>query len=85
MNTTKIPQNKMKQKEKKIKDWLNKLNNPYKQQAITNLNTSVKEIKVNNICDALSLAFSWKHSKEGLEYWNEVYERLENIEKYLQL
>ena len=75
----------MKQKEKKIKDWLNCLNNPYKQQAITNLNTSVKEIKVNSISDALAIGFQWEYSKEGFEYWEQVYERLENIEKYLQL
>ena len=75
----------MKQKEKKIKDWLNNLNNPYKKQAITNLNTSVRDLKVNSISNALLLAFNWNTSLEGREYWGEVYERLENIEKYLQL
>lgn len=84
-NNAQIPQKEMKQKEKKIKDWLKCLNNPYKKQAITNLDTNLKEVKVNSICEALAVGFSWEQSKEGLEYWEEVYERLENIEKYLQL
>lgn len=81
----KIPQKEMKQKEKTIKDWLNTLNNPYKQKALTNLNTNMRNIRVESVSSALLIAFNWRSSLEGFDYWDELFERLENIEKYLRL
>ena len=43
---------------KKIKDWYKHLKQPVKNQAITNLNTSCKNIKVNNLSDAIMLVQS---------------------------
>lgn len=66
--------------EKKIKDWYKHLKQPIKNQAITNLNTSCKNIKVNSLSDAIMLGFDWNSSKEGYEYWDNIWESLENIE-----
>lgn len=66
---------------KKIKDWYKNLKQPIKNQAITNLKLSCKNIKVDNLSDAIMLGFDWKSSKEGFEYWDNVYESLENNEE----
>lgn len=72
----KIPQKEMKQKEKKIKDWLKELKHPIKNKAITNLNTNIKNLEVESLSSALLIAFNWKTSVEGFDYWDEIYENL---------
>lgn len=71
----------MKQKEKTIKYWLNKLDEPYKTKAIQQTNKDILKEEVDSLIIALYKMFVWEDSQEGDEYWRDLVLSLENIEK----
>lgn len=63
---------------KTIKTWLNKLDEPYKTEAIINTQNVLLSIKSESLSAALSGAFSWEKSKQGHEYWEELNEKIKD-------
>jgi len=62
---------------KTIKDYLNELQEPYRTQALNNLDKGYEDRKVKNILIALTLAFVWDESPEKHKYWNDLYKNLD--------
>lgn len=66
---------------RKIEDWLNMLPPPYKERALENLYLSNWN-NANKLADtaasALSTAFNWGKSPEGVNYWLNVMDLLED-------
>lgn len=73
--------------EKTIKEWLESLPEPYKTQALLNLeqtekdeaeedgvriSTAPSKILVSRLSDAISQAFIWSATAEGMEYWGNL-------------
>ena len=52
-----------------IKSWLTTFPEPYKSQAIKNLNLRFGEFFASSARIALANAFDWDESKEGYDYW----------------
>jgi hypothetical protein len=67
--------------EKPILAWLEKLEEPYRSEALENHNPNYYEWmgspEVDNVVDALGFAFWWRASPQGQDYWNELAESLE--------
>lgn len=66
---------------KTIKEWLEELPEPYRTQAIDNMNQATERhglrvdlIEEESLSKALCGAFSWALSKEGASYWSYLYE-----------
>ncbi len=64
---------------------LSKLKSPYAEQAIENYDDEfVKGVNINFINDveeALNLAFKWDKSPQGEKYWNNVYDYIKHYLK----
>jgi hypothetical protein len=59
--------------EQTIRDWFLLLpDNGVSQRAIDNTNNDRLRFKVHSLDAALRLGFDWKHSPEGLEFWDKV-------------
>lgn len=59
-----------------IRDWLKRLPEPYKKQALMNtyiFGAEGLDIKVLTIYDALMEAFNWCSTDEGFDYWDNVH------------
>ena len=63
-----------------IREHLEDFPEPYKTQALKNTKKIILKDKmsVQNRELALSMAFVWEDSPEGLEYWSDFYYKLEN-------
>lgn len=59
---------------KTIKQWLEELPEPYRTQALNNYDEGFAIIlsPIEDVVDALLASFSWNHSKEGWDYWENV-------------
>lgn len=59
-----------------IKEWYNHLPDPYKSQAINNLDKRHIDKLVYSMHEALRLGFWWEESpaSQGEEYWREIYQ-----------
>lgn len=56
-----------------IKDYLNDINDPLIQlRALCNLQFDKEDRIVENMEDAISLAFCWDDTPEGYDYWDDV-------------
>jgi hypothetical protein len=73
----KSAQEKIKKEPTTILEWLNTLEEPYRTQAINNLDKGLEDTKSDSIDDALSRAFVWEGSKEGNDYWSNLSDSLE--------
>lgn len=60
---------------KTTKEWLELLNEPYRSQALKNMNPDVKNAKVINMSAALLTAFPWNHTEEGFKYWKDLFDK----------
>lgn len=60
---------------KTVKEWLEELPEPYRNKALHNMKHPNKCI-VTNIKDAIMGAFVWSESKEGHDYWDNLYSSL---------
>ena len=59
--------------------WFNELPDPYKEQAIFNIEKHLKSTEHATIHDALIEAFRWEQTKQGHYYWADLYmELIEN-------
>ena len=54
---------------KTIKEWLETLEEPYRTQALNNLDSDTEDDIVLNLYTALSCAFVWESTLEGHGYW----------------
>ena len=57
---------------KTIKQWLQTLPLPYREQSLKNLNKKEGSKKVKSLGSALLWAFDWEMSEQGLSYWIEA-------------
>jgi hypothetical protein len=57
-------------------DWFNKLDEPYKSEAIQETDLSLLENKVKTLEGALFGGFRWSESKQGHDYWNRLYNKI---------
>jgi len=58
---------------KTTKQWLESLNEPYKSEALSNMIKGVSDAKVKTMSEALLTAFPWNHTKQGFQYWDELF------------
>jgi len=58
---------------RKIKYWLKSLPEPYRSKAIKNYCPDNKYESFTSQKQALLSAFLWEKTKEGFEYWNELF------------
>lgn len=71
---------------KTILQHLNELKEPYRTQAINNIDNETLEEKALNLPYALLDAFEWDYSNEGFEYWDNVHSQIElENEKYFEI
>ena len=63
---------------KTIREWLEELPEPYRTQAINNTSESVLMVEEESLSEAVTGAFSWWDSPEGLEYWSDFYDTLKD-------
>ena len=70
----------------RTKDWLNRLDEPYKSQAIENWSLySSNNLSYEKQSIALSCAFDWEKSNEGRKYWLDLWFKiLEKESKHIQ-
>lgn len=64
-------------KTKSIKQWLSELDEPYRTNALNNLEQEYADKQMSSPYYALSLAFRWDATLEGWEYWAELSQNLE--------
>ena len=59
---------------KTVKEWLETLDEPYRSQALENLNMNIEyaDILEPSLADALSGAFTWKGTPQGHDYWSKL-------------
>lgn len=62
---------------KTILEWFNELPEPYKSEAIENMDIDGSQMD-ESIYFALLGAFNWKNSKQGFDYWNNLHDSLPN-------
>lgn len=76
----------METKSKTIIEWFNELPEPFKSQAIANTSKNMLNEVAYDILAALSYAFTWSKTPEGIYYWKNLYYDMElkinNPEKY---
>lgn len=58
------------------------LNEPERSQALANINADRKDIDQNTISGALHFGFTWKETKQGFLYWEDIYYKLQE-KKYI--
>lgn len=63
---------------KTIKQWLETLPEPYRGQALANLEKEESDHIVSSDCEAVNWAFNWGESPEGFEHWYAVYRHLKH-------
>lgn len=56
-----------------IEYYLKQLPKEVSEKALANTSDERLTLLSKGVSDALSLAFSWDRSKEGHEYWSDVY------------
>lgn len=67
----------LKQKGKKISEWLNELPDGYRELALANFKEQGKSNDVfYNIGNVIFYSFDWENTKENYYFWNEVYNYL---------
>lgn len=66
-----------------IKEWIETLPNPYREQALKKDNTFHNQ-EVNSLSVALETAFIWADTEEGGDYWGDLVEELILKEKNLK-
>ena len=65
-----------KQFKKTIGEWLIELTEPYRTQALVNTSSFRKSEMEISLKEAVHGAFPWYDSKEGSQYWSNVYDNL---------
>ncbi len=69
------------QRAKTIKEWLEELPEPYRTQALLNIeNRSRKNLIMSSLKNALNFAFDWDNSKEGFDYWAKLFLKIKRNE-----
>lgn len=63
---------------KTIRDWLEELPEPYKTQAIDNAPENNLKCQDDSLHEALAGAFFWSYTKEGYDYWDNLYTKLKH-------
>lgn len=66
---------------KTIKEWLETLPEPYREQALNNskeMNITLNS-KVERLTSAISFSFIWSNSPEGFDYWWDLIKELKGI------
>ena len=59
--------------------WFTGLGEPYRSQSLQNSKVeNTLERKHESIRNALMLAFVWKNTQQGADYWRELYNKLPN-------
>jgi len=71
---------------KTIKQHLEILKEPYRTQALNNLDKDWKDKEYKELYLALTMAFIWENTQEGSEYWDNVHtEILLNNPNYFEI
>lgn len=61
---------------KTIEQWLNELPEPYRSQALENVDEQQKKMMCVNILSAIDI-FIWSKTKQGHKYWEKIYDSYE--------
>ena len=59
-----------------IAGWLNTLPEPYRTQALENMDEDGGDCEADNAVQAVNRAFWWGSSPEGYDYWNNFHQTL---------
>lgn len=57
---------------KKPSEWFTQLKEPYRSEAIANVDKDLINPLSADLCEALKSSFIWSESKQGKEYWSNV-------------
>jgi len=60
---------------KKAIEWFNQLPEPERTNAINNIKPDLLEYEFPNFIKAISGAFTWRSTKQGFDYWRDIYNR----------
>ena len=63
-------------RQKMIKTWFKQLEEPYRTQALANIDKGVEKCYRECVEKALTSAFEWEKSPEGSDYWCALYDKL---------
>jgi hypothetical protein len=58
-----------------IREHIDTLPEPYKTQAINNLNNIKSVVVVKHTSVAIAIAFTWENTPQGYDYWNLIYNK----------
>lgn len=61
--------------EKPIRKWLHELPEPIRTRALKNMRDIKKDVVLTSISDAIIGAFDWDSTKQGYDYWNDLYNK----------
>jgi len=67
----------------RIETWLGKLNEPERSIALDNMRNDVDDSKDHleeELAMALNNAFTWRHTKEGFDYWDNIFDKIRKNE-----
>jgi hypothetical protein len=60
---------------KTIEEWFNDLEEPYKTQALENSKKTNLTCVCKSMRESISCAFLWDESREGREYWFNLFKK----------
>ena len=63
-----------------IFEAINGMQEPYKSKALVNMRSWHRNTEVDNLSNALRCAFDWTASPEGIQYWNDYYYTLKQLD-----
>jgi hypothetical protein len=69
---------------KTVEQWLNELPKGLRKKAFENLLRDCKDDKETSMASALRKAFGWAHTKEGFEFWLNIYNKYVAIDRLFQ-
>ncbi len=65
-------------KPKTVKEYLQMLNSPEREQALNNLRSDRGEEVVPDLSSAIDRAFGWGSTPQGREYWRQIYDSVKH-------
>jgi hypothetical protein len=66
-------------KQKTIREWFEELPEPYRSQALINMNTGAENLITDSRAEALEMGFTWRDTVEGRGYWDSFYDSIDAL------
>lgn len=66
----------MTKRERLTRQWFNKLNEPFRSQAIANYDEDFSDVEPQGMIEAMINGFDWDKSKQGDKYWDDLFKEI---------